>query len=154
MCIRDSAFVVHHPRRRLQIDLQARLANAERKIGVFVISRHITRIKAVQLLPQRAWQQDRRARYIIHLLHIAVDGTRRVIQPAEIPRTAIAPHNPAGFLQSTIGIDQLRTHHAGIGVLGKHRQQRIQPTRLHFCVVVEQAYVFTACQRQRLITGA
>ena len=146
--------VVHHPRERRVVHLQTELADPEAEVGILAIGRRVTRIEAAQPREQRARQQQRRAGTIVDPSHVVELGSVRIAEPAVVPRRRIAPHDAAGFLQPAIGEQQHGAGDPGIRMQVEHLQQRVQPARRDFGVVVEEADVLAAGQFEGLVARA
>ena len=140
---------MHYDGLRLIQHAQSSRAHREGEVGVFVIGRRKAHIEAAELLEQGTRYRDRRAAQVVGVAQIVEPAVGRVFMASVVPAGTIGKHHAAGFLQAAVGIDQLGTDQAGIGMRLERAQQGIQPARLRHGVVVEEDQVLAARQSLR-----
>ena len=132
------ALVVQHTAGRLVAHPGAECTYREGQVGVLVVGRCVARVEAAGPGEQGAWNRQRRAGAVVGLAHIGVARIVGGLEAAVAPGAAVGEHHPAGLLQASVRIQQLRHRHAGVGLGIEGRQQCVQPARLRQRVVVEE----------------
>ena len=101
------AFIVNHFAERLIQNFAAVFSKFERQVGVFVICRCVARIEAAGASKKRFRDHERRRRAVIHFPKKIIFWSFGVIELAIIAPGGIPPDNTAGFLQTSIGVNEL-----------------------------------------------
>ena len=146
-----AAFGMDHARSRLVEHALAGSAHREREIGVFVIRRCVARVEAAACHEQRARDRDRCAAGVVAVAQIGEARIFRRFELAVVPAAAVIEDHAAGFLQTAVGIEQLRADEADIRMVGERGQQCVKPARLRDGVVIEKDQIFAPSERRAVV---
>ncbi len=129
---------MNHDRVGADDDIKTEFSNLEAQVGVLVVGRGEPGIEPAESVPDRAANEQRRARAVVD--HSTEPVLRLVgrLAVAVLPAAAVGPDDDTGFLKQQIISDDHRTDGPGARVLVEFVDERVDPTGDHPCVVVEQ----------------
>jgi hypothetical protein len=84
------------------------------EIGVFPVSGRVVWVQAADFLKGLPPYQQRCSGTIIDFANIVVLWSLRVVEPAVVPRRAIAPDDPPGLLERSVREEKLGAHGAPV----------------------------------------
>ena len=140
-----------HDTKWLIKDFPAALAHLEGEVGIFVIGRSVLRVEAAELREERCWNHHTGGRAVINLAQIVKFRFGRVLKLSAVPTRAVAPDNAAGFLQTTIRINQFGSDEPGLGFEFEGFAQGRQPALGHSGIIVKKDKKLPAGRRRAAI---
>src|ERR1700732_145664 len=122
---------------RLIENLVAMLPDPERQVGILIVGWCVSRIETADALKERFRDHGTRGRTVIDITEVVVFRLPGIIEFAVVPSRAVLPDYSPCLLEASVGKEQLRPHQANSRLQLKGLEQRIEPARLHGCVVIQ-----------------
>src|SRR5579863_3375336 len=107
-------------RERRVVGFQPDVPDAERQVGILIISRGVELIESLELAPDFGAQHDARARAIVDLADVVETRFVRILVASVVPSAEIRKKDAAGLLQFAVGIDELRADKTDVAKILKH----------------------------------
>ena len=135
------ALVVTDLRLRLVYDPVAELAGGESQVGVLVVRRRVTPVQPPEDVEDLLADKQAGARAVVHVANEVERGILGVAVAAVVETCAVSPDDPPGFLQATVGVEELGTNDTDVFFDLDGAHEGVEPSRKDNGVVVQKDHV-------------
>ena len=137
-CRTAGGFTMEGAGARLEESPVSRAREPETQVNVLVVGREVTRVEPSQRVPRLPAHQERAGRAVIDGPHEVVGIGFDRVAAAHAERRTVAPCDGACFLDRAVREQDQASDRTGVGMPISRFDERLQPSRKHLDVVVQE----------------